>query len=292
MAISAKLVKELRDKTGAGMMDCKKALIETDGNVDAAIDWLREKGISKAAKKADRIAAEGLCNIAVNGNEAVVLELNSETDFVAKNAEFLTLLDGVTNAVANSNATNLEEALEVQFEGKTLAEKLVDATAKIGEKLSLRRVSRTVKSDSEFFGAYKHMGGRIVSLVVLEGGSDDAAKDVAMHVAAINPKYKDQTEISEEVIAHEKQVLTNEALNEGKPANIVEKMVVGRLNKYLKEICLVNQAFVKNPDLTVKQFVDGAKGSIKSFLRLEVGEGIEKRSDDFAEEVMAQVNKA
>ena len=292
MAISAKLVKELRDKTGAGMMDCKKALIETDGNVDAAIDWLREKGISKAAKKADRIAAEGLCNIAVNGNEAVVLELNSETDFVAKNAEFLTLLDGVTNAVANSNATNLEEALEVQFEGKTLAEKLVDATAKIGEKLSLRRVSRTVKSDSEFFGAYKHMGGRIVSLVVLEGGSDDAAKDVAMHVAAINPKYKDQTEISEEVIAHEKQVLTNEALNEGKPANIVEKMVDGRLNKYLKEICLVNQAFVKNPDLTVKQFVDGAKGSIKSFLRLEVGEGIEKRSDDFAEEVMAQVNKA
>ena len=292
MAISAKLVKELRDKTGAGMMDCKKALIETDGNVDAAIDWLREKGISKAAKKADRIAAEGLCNIAVNGNEAVVLELNSETDFVAKNAEFLTLLDGVTNAVANSNATNLEEALEVQFEGKTLAEKLVDATAKIGEKLSLRRVSRTVKSDSEFFGAYKHMGGRIVSLVVLEGGSDDAAKDVAMHVAAINPKYKDQTEISEEVIAHEKQVLTNEALNEGKPANIVEKMVGGRLNKYLKEICLVNQAFVKNPDLTVKQFVDGAKGSIKSFLRLEVGEGIEKRSDDFAEEVMAQVNKA
>ena len=292
MAISAKLVKELRDKTGAGMMDCKKALTATEGNMDAAIDWLREKGISKAAKKADRIAAEGLCNIAVNGNEAIVLELNSETDFVAKNTEFQTLLAGVTEAVLNSSATNLEEALEVEFEGKKLADKLVDATAKIGEKLSLRRVTRVVKEDSQSFGAYKHMGGRIVSLVVLNDADEETAKDVAMHVAAINPKYLDQTEISEEVIAHEKQVLTNEALNEGKPANIVEKMVVGRLNKYLKEICLVNQPFVKNPDLTVKQFVDGKKGTIASFLRLEIGEGIEKRQDDFAEEVMAQVNAA
>lgn len=292
MAISAKLVKELRDKTGAGMMDCKKALTETDGNIDKAIDWLREKGISKAAKKADRIAAEGLCNIAVNGNEAIVLELNSETDFVAKNDEFQTLLAGVTEAVLNSKATNLEEALEIEFDGKKLADKLVDATAKIGEKLSLRRVSRIVKDDSQNFGAYKHMGGRIVSLVVLDGADEEAAKDVAMHVAAINPKYLDQSEISEEVIAHEKQVLTNEALNEGKPANIVEKMVVGRLNKYLKEICLVNQPFVKNPDFTVKKFVDSKNGSIKSFLRLEVGEGIEKRQDDFAEEVMAQVNNA
>lgn len=292
MAISAKLVKELRDKTGAGMMDCKKALIETDGNVDAAIDWLREKGISKAAKKADRIAAEGLCNIVVDGNEAVVLELNSETDFVAKNDEFQNLLAKVTETVANSKATNLEEALEVELDGKKLADVLVDATAKIGEKLSLRRVSRIVKEDNEFFGAYKHMGGRIISLVVLENGNEEAARDIAMHVAAINPKYKDQSEISEEVIAHEKQVLTNEALNEGKPANIVEKMVVGRLNKYLKEICLVNQPFVKNPDLTVKQFADSQNSVIKSFLRLEVGEGIEKRQDDFAEEVMAQVNKS
>jgi elongation factor Ts len=292
MVISAKLVKELRDKTGAGMMDCKKALTETDGNIDAAIDWLREKGISKAAKKADRIAAEGLCNIVVNGNEAVVLELNSETDFVAKNDEFQNLLAGVTEAVANSGATNLEEALEIEFDGKKLADRLVDATAKIGEKLSLRRVSRIVKTDSQYFGAYKHMGGRIVSLVVLEAGNDDAARDVAMHVAAINPKYKDQSDISEEVIAHEKQVLTNEALNEGKPANIVEKMVVGRLNKYLKEICLVNQPFVKNPDVTVSQFVKSVNAEIVSFLRLEVGEGIEKRQDDFAEEVMAQVNKA
>lgn len=289
MAISAKLVKELRDKTGAGMMDCKKALTETDGNIDAAIDWLREKGISKAAKKADRIAAEGLCNIAVNGNEAIVLELNSETDFVAKNDEFQNLLAGLTDAVLNSKATNLDEALEVEYDGKKIADKLVDATAKIGEKLSLRRVSRIVKSDDQVFGAYKHMGGRIVALVVLSGDNEEAARDIAMHVAAINPKYLDQGDISEEVIAHEKDILTKEALNEGKPANIVEKMVMGRLNKYLKEICLVNQPFVKNPDLSVKQFADASKGEIVSFLRLEIGEGIEKRQDDFAEEVMAQV---
>lgn len=292
MAISAKLVKQLRDKTGAGMMDCKKALTETDGNIDAAIDWLREKGISKAAKKADRIAAEGLCNIGVNGNEAIVLELNSETDFVAKNDQFLDLLEKLTNGVLASDATNLEEALKVELDGKSIEQLLVEATASIGEKLSLRRVERVVKTDSQNFGAYKHMGGKIVSLVLLEGGSEEAAKDVSMHVAAINPKYLDQSEISEEVVAHERQVLTNEALNEGKPANIVEKMVAGRLNKYLKEICLVNQPFVKNPDLTVEKFVQEKGASILSFTRLEVGEGIEKRQDDFAEEVMAQVNKA
>lgn len=292
MTISAKVVKQLRDKTGAGMMDCKKALTATDGNMDAAIDWLREKGISKAAKKADRIAAEGLCNIAVDGDAAVILELNSETDFVAKNAEFLALLDNVTKTVLNSGAKNVEEALQVDMGGVTIDYALVAATANIGEKLSLRRVTRVEKTDGQFFGAYKHMGGRIVSIVLLEGGSDAAARDIAMHVAAINPKYLDSTQISQEVIEHEKQVLTNEALNEGKPANIVEKMVVGRLNKYLKEICLVNQPFVKDADLTVEKFVKSQNATIKSFIRLEVGEGIEKRQDDFAEEVMAQVNAA
>ena len=291
MAISASLVKELRVKTGAGMMDCKKALIETDGDMDKALDWLREKGIAKAAKKASRIAAEGLCNILVNGNEAVVYELNSESDFVAKNKEFLELLGNVGETILNSKAVNLDEALEVQFDGKSLADVLVDATAKIGEKLSLRRVSRFFKSDTENFGAYSHQGGRIVTLVVLENGTEEVAKDVAMHVAAINPRYLDKSQISEEVIAHEKQVLTNEALNEGKPANIVEKMVIGRLNKYLKEICLVNQPFVKNPDLTVEKFVKDNGGAIKSFLRLEVGEGIEKKQEDFAAEVMSVVNQ-
>ena len=292
MKISASLVKQLRDKTGAGMMDCKKALTETAGDIDLAIDWLREKGISKAAKKADRIAAEGLCDVEVDGNNAIVLELNSETDFVAKNADFQKLLANITEAVLASGARNVEEALQAKMGSKTINDVVVEATFSIGEKISLRRVTRFEKTDSQTFGAYKHMGGKIVSLVVLEGGTEEAAKDISMHVAAINPKYLDQTQISEEVIAHETQILTNEALNEGKPANIVEKMVKGRLNKYLKEICLVNQPFVKDPDLTVQKFVASKNASILSFLRLEVGEGIEKRQDDFAEEVMAQVNKA
>ncbi len=290
MAISAKLVKELRDKTGAGMMDCKKALTETDGNLDLAVDWLREKGIAKAAKKQARIAAEGLCNVMVKGNEAIIYELNSETDFVAKNDNFLVLLNQIGEAILNSEATNLEEALQVLIEGKTLETILIEATAKIGEKFSLRRVTRVVKSDTANFGAYKHMGGKIVSLTVVDNVSEEIARDVAMHVAAINPKYMNSGEISEEVIAHERQVLTNEALNEGKPAKIVEKMVIGRLNKYLKEICLVNQPFVKNPDLTVEKFIKENSGTIVSFLRLEVGEGIEKRVEDFANEVMNQVN--
>ncbi len=289
MAITAALVKELREKTGAGMMDCKKALTATDGDITKAIDWLREKGIAKAAKKQSRIAAEGICNVLVNGNEAVVYELNCETDFVAKNDDFQALVQKIGEAILASSATNLEEALKVDFDGKTLEASLVDETARIGEKLSLRRVSRVVKTDGASFGAYVHMGGKIATLTVVDNVDEETAKDVAMHVAAINPKYLDQSQISDEVIEHEREVLTKEALNEGKPANIVEKMVAGRLNKYLKEICLVNQPFVKNPDLTVEKFVSEKGGKIISFLRLEVGEGIEKRKDDFAEEVMAQV---
>ncbi|KFZ27019.1 MAG: Elongation factor Ts [Candidatus Izimaplasma bacterium HR2] len=291
MKISASLVKQLRDKTGAGMMDCKNALVETAGDIDQAIDWLREKGISKAAKKADRIAAEGLCNVLVKGNEAVILELNSETDFVAKNKEFLALLDTLANAILDSDATNTEEALKIDVDGRNIERVLIDATAKIGEKFSLRNVSKHTVSGNEVFGAYKHMGGRIVTLVVLEDGNADLAKDIAMHVAAINPTYLDQTDISEEVINHEREILTKEALNEGKPANIVEKMVVGRLNKYLKEICLVNQPFVKNPDLTVDKFMKENNSKIVSFLRVEVGTGIEKRVEDFASEVASVVGK-
>jgi len=291
MAITASLVKELRDKTGAGMMDCKKALTETDGDIDKAIDWLREKGIAKAEKKQSRIAAEGVCNVLVNGNEAIVYELNCETDFVAKNDNFQALVNKVGDAILSSSATNLDEALLVELDGKTLADTLVEATAKIGEKISLRRVSRVVKDDSTSFGAYNHMGGKIVTLSVVDNVDDEVARDVSMHVAAINPKYLDPSQISDDVIEHERQILTNEALNEGKPLQIVEKMVAGRLNKYLKEICLVNQPFVKDPDLTVETFVKNNGGTILSFLRLEVGEGIEKRQDDFAEEVMAQVNK-
>lgn len=291
MKISASLVKQLREKTGAGMMDCKNALVETAGDIDQAIDWLREKGISKAAKKADRIAAEGLCNVIVRGNEAVMIELNSETDFVAKNKEFLDLLDGIANAILDNDVTDTDSAMKIDMDGTTIERVLIDATAKIGEKLSLRNVSKYKVDNNEVFGAYKHMGGRIVSLVVLEDGNADLARDIAMHVAAINPKYLDQTQISEEVINHEREMLTKEALNEGKPANIVEKMVVGRLNKFLKEICLVNQPFVKNPDLTVDKFMKESNSKIKSFSRLEVGAGIEKRVEDFASEVASVVNK-
>jgi elongation factor Ts len=219
-----------------------------------------------------------------------MVEINCETDFVAKNDNFQTLIDEIGEVILSSNAANLEDALQVVTNGKTLETVLVEATARIGEKISLRRVTRVVKTDSASFGAYKHMGGKIVSLTVVDNVDEEVAKDVSMHVAAINPKYLDPSQISEDVIAHEKQVLTNEALNEGKPANIVEKMVLGRLNKYLKEICLVNQPFVKDPDVTVEKFVKQNGGTIQSFLRLEVGEGIEKRQDDFASEVMSQVN--
>lgn len=289
--VTVQLIKELREKTGAGMLDCKKALTETDGDIAAAIDYLREKGIMKAAKKADRVAAEGLCNIAINGNEAVIYELNSETDFVAKNDKFLDLLNKIGEVIVASNATNTEEALAVEADGETVEKILIDATATIGEKISLRRVSRVVKEDNQGFGAYLHMGGRIAVLDVLSSDDADTAKDIAMHVAAQNPKYLDRSQVAEDVLEHEKKVLTQQALQEGKPANIVEKMVIGRINKFLKDICLVDQPFVKDPDQTVKQFLKSKNVEVVSFIRLAVGEGIEKKEENFAEEVAAQLNK-
>ena len=291
MMISAKLVKELRDKTGAGMLDCKKALEATNGNVDEAIDYLREKGIAKAAKKADRIAAEGLCNIVVEGNEALLFELNSETDFVAQNKQFLDLLDQVGRTLLNAKVDNTEDALIVDNNGETIEMTLQAATAKIGEKFTLRRVTRVIKTDDQTFGYYKHMGGRIVSLAVLNGGSDEVAKDIAMHVAAQNPKYLDRNAVDPDVLEHEKKVLTQQALEEGKPESIVEKMVIGRLNKFLKDICLVDQPFVKDPDQTVSNYVKANQASVASFNRLEVGEGIEKKEEDFAQEVMNQARQ-
>ena len=284
--VTAQLVKELREKTGAGMLDCKKALEATDGNIENAITWLREKGIARAAKKADRIAAEGLCNVVVKDNVAVIYEVNSETDFVSKKTQFLNLLNVVGEALLENETTDY---LNINYNGKTIHEILTEATATIGEKISLRRVTRVVKKDSENFGAYKHAGGRIAVLSVLEGADEDVAKDICMHVAAINPRYLSIENISSEEVEKERAILTAEALNEGKPANIVEKMVVGRLNKYLKEICLLNQPFVKDQDQTVEKYVESQKGKIVSFLRLEVGEGIEKVVTDFAAEVMAQV---
>ena len=289
--ITASLVKELRERTGAGMMDCKKALTQTDGNIDAAIDYLRENGIAKAAKKADRIAAEGLSYIEVKGNKAVILEINSETDFVAKNEKFVALVKNVAEAILAAEPKTLEEALQVEAQGGTVEEVINEGIATIGEKLSLRRFEVVSKTDADAFGAYSHMGGRIGVLTLVEGSTDEeAAKDVAMHIAALAPKYLDESEVPADVLEHEKKVLTEQALNEGKPANIVEKMIVGRINKFLEEITVVKQKFVKDDSFTVEKFVASKGGKLAKFVRYEVGEGIEKKEDNFAEEVMSQVN--
>lgn len=289
--ITASLVKELRERTGAGMMDCKKALQKTEGVIEAAIDYLRENGIAKAAKKADRIAAEGLAYIEVKGNKAVILEINSETDFVAKNEKFVALVKNVADAILAAEPKNVEEALQVQAEGGTVEAVINEGIATIGEKLSLRRFEVLTKTDADAFGAYSHMGGRIGVLTLVEGSTDEeAAKDVAMHIAALAPKYLDESEVPADVLEHEKKVLTEQALNEGKPANIVEKMIVGRINKFLEEITVVKQKFVKDDSFTVEKFVASKGGKLAKFVRYEVGEGIEKKEDNFAEEVMSQVN--
>ncbi|HDC8404030.1 TPA: translation elongation factor Ts [Staphylococcus aureus] len=289
--ISAKLVKELREKTGAGMMDCKKALTETDGDIDKAIDYLREKGIAKAAKKADRIAAEGLVHVETKGNDAVIVEINSETDFVARNEGFQELVKEIANQVLDTKAETVEALMETTLpNGKSVDERIKEAISTIGEKLSVRRFAIRTKTDNDAFGAYLHMGGRIGVLTVVEGSTDEeAARDVAMHIAAINPKYVSSEQVSEEEINHEREVLKQQALNEGKPENIVEKMVEGRLRKYLQEICAVDQDFVKNPDVTVEAFLKTKGGKLVDFVRYEVGEGMEKREENFAAEVKGQM---
>ncbi len=293
MAITAQMVKELREKTGAGMLDCKKALQETNGDMDKAIDFLREKGIAKAAKKADRVAAEGTAYVLTEGNDAVILEVNAETDFVAKNEGFQTLVKELANHLLKNKPANLDEALaQTMDNGATVSDHITAAISKIGEKISLRRFAVKTKTDQDAFGAYLHLGGRIGVLTVLEGATNaDAAKDVAMHIAALNPKYVSRDEVSQEEVEHERQVLTQQALNEGKPEKIVEKMVEGRLSKYFEEVCVLDQAFVKNPDQKVRQFVESTGGKLREFVRYEVGEGIEKREENFAEEVMNQIKK-
>ncbi|GEN54118.1 translation elongation factor Ts [Halobacillus litoralis] len=294
MAVNAKMVKELREKTGAGMMDCKKALTETDGDMDKAMEWLREKGISKAAKKADRIAAEGSAAIEISGNTAVLFEVNCETDFVTKNDQFKDLLKDLGQHLLSQKPATVEEALEQKLhgDGEVLSSYITERVAKIGEKISLRRFVIKEKTDNDAFGAYLHMGGNIGVLTVLEGSTDEsAAKDVAMHVAAVNPRYVSRDEIPAEEADKEREMLKTQAMNEGKPENIVEKMVEGRLNKFFEEICLLDQSFVKDPDQKVKQFVASTGGQITGFDRFEVGEGMEKREENFADEVMNQVKK-
>lgn len=288
--ISASLVKELREKSGAGMLDCKKALEANDGNIEASIDWLREKGISKAAKKADRIAAEGLAAVLIEGNKAVVVEVNSETDFVAKNEEFKGLVNTILKTIINSDAKTVEEALQLPTEEGTLNDVIVSKTATIGEKLSLRRFKKVEKKDSESFGEYIHMGGKIAVLTVVDNASSEVAKDVSMHAAAMRPKYVKRSDVSTEEIEKERVVLKEQAVNEGKPAEIAEKMVEGRINKYYKEICLEEQPFVKDSDINVKTYVANNGGTITEMIRIEVGEGIEKKEENFAEEVAKQMN--
>ena len=287
----AKEVKELREKTGAGMLDCKKALEASNGNMEAAIDWLRENGIAKAAKKQTRVAAEGLTKIVTNGNNAVILEVNSETDFVAKNEEFTSFVEKLANLLVNSDVNTVEEANELDMDGATVSATLEALTAKIGEKLSFRRFEKVTKNDNEEFGTYSHMGGRIAVLVVVKNVNGEVAKDVAMHACAMNPSYVKVSDVPAEVVSREESVIKEQLLNEGKPADRLEGIVKGKINKFYSEIVLEEQLFIKSENKeTVKAYVSSNGGEVVSMTRYEVGEGIEKKEENFAEEVMSQIN--
>ena len=283
-------VKELREKTGAGMLDCKKALEATEGNMEAAVDWLREKGIAKAAKKESRIAADGLCQVKTEGNKAVILEVNSETDFVAKNEEFTNFVDYLVDVVLNNDLATVEDVMNFNDGGETISEKLAALVAKIGEKISFRRFDVITKSDDEIFGTYKHMGGKIITVVVVKGGTEEVAKDVAMQACAMNPTALNRDGVPAELVEREAHIIKEQVMAEGKPENIAEKMVTGRLNKFYKEICLEEQAFIKDSGMSVLDYVKNNGGTITSMNRFAVGEGIEKKQENFAEEVMSQIN--
>lgn len=289
--ITANLVKELREKTGAGMLDCKKALEATSGNIEEATDWLREKGISTAAKKEGRIAAEGLVHIVYNDKKASIVELNSETDFVASNEEFIDLVKRTANLVLNNDIKTVDEALTLKIDDVTLNDLIISKIAKIGEKLSFRRFESIELNDNEVFGIYIHNTKKIAVIIVLEGANEEVAKDIAMHAAAMRPKHIRKEDVSVEEIEKEREIQKQLAINEGKPADIAEKMVEGRINKHFKEICLEGQEFIKNNDLTVLEYVKNNNGIIKKMVRYEVGEGMEKRCDNFAEEVMNQIKR-
>ena len=290
---TAQDVKTLREKTGAGMMDCKKALQETNGDMEEAITWLREKGISKAAKKASRIAAEGLTKAVEKGNKAAIVEVNSETDFVAKNEAFTSFVDNLANTLVESDASTIEEANELKLNGsdETIADTIINLTAKIGEKISFRRFEIVEKKDNEVFGIYSHMGGKITTLVVLDGSTPEVAKDVAMHTAAMRPTYLNKDEVPSDVLDKEKSIMKEQLLNEGKPEDRIEQILVGKVNKYYEEVCLENQIFIKAENKeTVGKFVEQNDGKLVKMIRYEVGEGMEKRNENFAEEVQNQIN--
>ena len=292
--IKASDVKELRERTGAGMLDCKKALEATSGDMEQAIDWLREKGISKAAKKESRIAAEGLTDGASEGNVAVITEVNCETDFVAQNEDFKKLVLDIRKTLLHNDVSTMEEANKLTIEGgsETVEEAVVNFTAKIKKKISFRRFERVVKEDGQNFGIYSHMGGRITALVVIDGANEEVARDVSMHIAAMNPVAVKRSDVPADMVERESHVIKEQVMNEGKPADIAEKMVTGRLNKFYKEICLEEQAFIKDSNMNVLDYVKSNGGSIVSMVRFAVGEGIEKKEENFAEEVMSQIQNA
>ena len=288
--ITASQVKELREKTGAGMLDCKKALEANGGDINASIDWLREKGISKAAKKADRIAAEGVAAILTRDNKAVIIEVNAETDFVAKNEKFTGMVSEILETIINSDVTTLEDALKLETSEGTVEDLIVARTATIGEKLSFRRVEVITKKDSESFGDYIHMGGKIAVLTVVDNASSEVAKDVAMHAAAMKPAYVKAEEVPTDVLEKEKDIIREQLLNEGKPADRIENILVGKVRKYYEEVCLENQIFVKAENKeTVADFVKNNGGTITAMIRFEVGEGMQKREENFADEVAKQM---
>ena len=293
MAVTAAQVKELREKTGAGMMDCKNALAETNGDMEKAIDWLREKGIAKSAKKAGRIAAEGLTKVLVDGNKAILVEINSETDFVAKNEQFLKLLDDTCKTIVASDAKDNDAALALAINGHTLADEFVNATATIGEKIVLRRFEVLTKSDAEVFGDYIHMGGKTSSLCIMEGGDAELAHHIAMQVASMQPSYVSSADMPADIVERERKVQT-EIVNAdekfaGKPEQVIKGAIEGKVSKALKDMCLVDQEYFLDSNKKVSQVLKEANANCKKFARYLVGEGLEKREENFADEVAKQM---
>ena len=290
MAITAALVKELRERTGAGMMECKKALVAADGNIETAIEEMRKSGMAKADKKAGRTAAEGLLGIKISDDNktAVIVEVNCETDFVTKGEDFINFVDAVTNRVLEKQPADLDAllAMSISDDGSSIEDTRKELIAKVGENMSIRRFE--VMTSAGMITSYKH-GVRIGVLVNLEGGDETLGKDIAMHIAASNPACVSEADVPAELIEKEKEIFTAQAQESGKPADIIEKMIGGRIKKFLKEITLLGQPFVKDPDQTIEKLVKSANAEVKGFTRYEVGEGIEKKQENFADEVMAQV---
>ena len=285
MEITASLVKELRERTGAGMMDCKAALSDARGDIEIAIEVMRKSGAAKAAKKAGRIAAEGIISIKLNENDIVILEVNCETDFVTKDESFLSFVDNVIQVISNNNVSDVDELLKLNSGNQTIEEANQQLIAKIGEKITIRRFQKS--SIQNQTGTYLH-GIRIGVIVEIKGGSEELAKDIAMHIAASRPLFINEDQVSQEILNKEKEIYTAQAQESGKPADIVEKMIEGRLKKFIKEITLLGQPFVKDPEKSIEKILKSSNAKVLSFIRYEVGEGIEKRADNFAEEVMSQ----